>query len=135
MFYDCYAPQIDPIPTSDLSLTNKEKKTVADWFSKFDNKKDKKWVSNFNIELSTKHLSRLKKGIWLNNEIINFYMGMLNHKSQTLGLKQLYVNFVFHVVRYNKYWSITDLTSLRFPNGSHLEPFFEPKSRLLVALL
>ena len=34
-------------------------------------------VDKYNIEMSTEHIKCLKKGVWLNDEVMNFYMCLL----------------------------------------------------------
>ena len=37
--------------------------------------------TRFNIEMERKHFRRLNSGAWLNDDVINFYMGMLQERS------------------------------------------------------
>lgn len=41
-------------------------------------------VANHSIEMKARDFRRLKNGVWLNDEIVNFYMGLLQDRDKTL---------------------------------------------------
>jgi hypothetical protein len=55
-------------------LTREEAKAVNDILTE---KKNYVVVDKYNIEMSTEHINCLKNGMWLNDEVMNFYMCLL----------------------------------------------------------
>jgi sentrin-specific protease 1 len=61
-------------------------------------------AEKFNLKIHRNDFARLKKNVWLNDEVINFFMMMLQERNfykQTTGRKSLYLNTFYMKTMFN----------------------------------
>lgn len=71
--------KIPPLTSDQLELL---KKTVAEVEQDHRLERNKRYIEKFRIPIGTSDLFRVRPGLWLNDEVINFYMNMIVDRSK-----------------------------------------------------